>query len=225
MGKKAKKEKFVKEKQQHFNLRALTKKQDKLIDAIYHNYITISTGVAGTGKTFIPTVIAAKALSTGQIDKIVLTRPNVPNGRSLGFRKGTLYEKLEEWFKEIFDILNDCMGANAVDCSLRNGGIELVPFESMRGRSFKDAFIILDEAQNTEVSEMEMFTTRIGEDTTTLINGDMKQSDLRRDSGLKRVCELVEREALPVPIIDFKLEDVVRSEVCKMWIEAWEKQK
>lgn len=225
MPKKSKAQKFRESKQQEFNLKPLTNKQEKLIKAVYDNPLTITTGVAGTGKTFVPTVIAARSLALGEIDSIILTRPNVPNGRSLGFRPGTLFEKMEEWFTEIFDILSDLLGKNSIDCYLRNGGIKLVPFESMRGRSFNNSFVLLDEAQNTEIPEMEMFTTRLGENTVTLINGDIKQSDLKKDSGLKQVCTMVRENGLPVPIIEFGIDDVVRSDLCKMWIEVWEKYK
>jgi phosphate starvation-inducible PhoH-like protein len=114
------------------------------------------------------------------------------------------------------------IGTAAFEIALKHGDIEMVPFEVMRGRSWKDAFILLDEAQNATPAEMKMFLTRIGEDCTTVINGDVGQCDLRATSGLSTVVHLIKSKLLPVPIIEFTPEDIVRSSLCEMWVRAFE---
>jgi phosphate starvation-inducible protein PhoH and related proteins len=113
------------------------------------------------------------------------------------------------------------MGRGAYETALKNGNIEIVPFEVMRGRSFSDAFILLDEAQNTTPEEIKMFLTRQGEDTRVVINGDIAQSDLKSSSGLKKIIHIIKAHGLPVPIIEFGIEDIVRSGMCAMWVKAF----
>lgn len=189
--------------------------------SILSNQMTITTGYAGTGKTYVSTVLAADLWRAGTVRKIILTRPNVASGEKLGYRPGDLQEKLLEWFAEILLILRERVGRNVVDLALKHGDIEMVPFESMRGRSFNDAFIILDEAQNTTVKEMMMFTTRLGEGSKTVVNGDTRQSDLKTDSGLKALVRLVRQRAMPVEIIEFGVSDIVRSGLCKEFVLGW----
>ena len=104
---------------------------------------------------------------------------------------------------------------------MKNGDIEVIPFEVMRGRTWKDAFVLLDEAQNTSGVEMKMFLTRIGENCLTVINGDVAQCDLERDSGLRMAIDLIRRKDLPVPVVEFSVDDVVRSGICAMWVRAF----
>lgn len=221
--KRVKKQKFVDDHNQKPPLEALTSRQGVLINSITASDMVIVTGYSGTGKTYIPAVMAADRLMAGGsrngINKLILTRPNVASGRSLGYRPGNLEEKMAEWFAEILGVLRQRMGAGAVDSCLRKGVIEMVPFESMRGRTFDDAFIILDEAQNTTPTEMKMFTTRIGQGTTTVVNGDIRQSDLKADSGLTAL-RAVTRD-MDIPHIDFKVGDIVRSDLCREFIEGW----
>jgi phosphate starvation-inducible PhoH-like protein len=115
------------------------------------------------------------------------------------------------------------MGKATFDIAMRKGEIDVVPFEVMKGRTFNDSFIILDEAQNTEPKEMKMFLTRTGENSTVVVNGDIKQTDLRMDSGLKVIIDMVKHQQLDVPIIEFGIEDIVRSDICAMWIKAFDK--
>jgi phosphate starvation-inducible PhoH-like protein len=114
------------------------------------------------------------------------------------------------------------IGSAAFDIALKNGDIELVPFEVMRGRSLKDAFILFDEAQNATLSEMKTFLTRIGEDWTVVVNGDVSQCDLRETSGLHTVHHLIRAKMLPVPVIEFTPDNIVRSGLCEMWVRAFE---
>jgi phosphate starvation-inducible protein PhoH and related proteins len=179
-------------------------------------------GPAGTGKTWIAASHAADLYRSGSIGKIILTRPNVPCGRSLGFFPGTLESKFAPWTVPVTDAIRDRLGKAVYDLAVKNGDIEVVPFEVMRGRSWRDAFILLDEAQNTSVTEIKMFLTRIGEGCTTVINGDIAQCDLPQGSGLHIAINLVRQRNLPVPVVEFTAEDIVRSGLCAMWVRAFD---
>jgi phosphate starvation-inducible protein PhoH and related proteins len=154
-----------------------------------------------------------------------VTRPTVPCGRSLGYFPGSLEDKFAPWTAPIVEAIKERIGTAAFEIALKNGDVEMVPFEVMRGRSWKDAFILLDEAQNTTAAEMKVFLTRIGEDCTVVVNGDVSQSDLRETSGLRTVIHLIKSRLLPVPVIEFTVDDIVRSGVCEMWVRAFEDAK
>ena len=216
------KEKFMEERHSRPQLQPKTEMQKRYIEAITNFTQTISLGCAGTGKTYIASTMAAALYMQGKVNKIILTRPNVPSSRSLGSFPGTLEEKMAPWAAPVVEVLRNYMGG-AYENAVRNGAIIVAPFETMRGSSFKDAFVIMDEAQNTTPEEMKMFTTRIGENCHIVINGDIKQSDIRTASGLSTIIELAQRFNLPVPVIEFTINDVVRSPECKMWIEAFDK--
>lgn len=213
-------EKFQRERKQE-PLKALTRTQGEYIERLYDSEQIVVMGPAGTGKTYIAGCRAADLLRNKQVSKVIITRPNVPGGRSLGFFPGTLEEKIAPWVAPLVSAISDRMGQGAFDIALKNGDIEIVPFEVMRGRSFKDAFIILDEAQNTTVDEIKMFLTRIGEDCQVVINGDVAQSDLKETSGLRRMIHLIKNQGLPVPIVEFTMDDIVRSNICAMWVRAF----
>ena len=157
---------------------AMNSKQAEYLGYLRSHPQVFVLGPAGTGKTWIAASYAADLYRGGVIKKIILTRPNVPCGRSLGYFPGTLEEKFAPWAVPITDIIRDRLGSAVFDIAKRNGNIEVVPFEVMRGRSWHDAFILLDEAQNTSVMEIKMFLTRIGEDCITVVNGDIAQCDL-----------------------------------------------
>lgn len=203
-------------------LQALNPKQKLYIEAVRNNPTVITLGTAGTGKTFIAASIAAEMLIRHRINKIILTRPMVAVGKSAGLLPGTLDEKLEPWFRPLIDVLVDKMGQPAYDCHRKNGNIEFSSFEQMQGRSFHDAFIILDEAQNCTPFELKMFLTRLGENTKTVIDGDIRQTCLKEASGLKTVVEMVNRYKLPLPMFEFNVDEIVRSDQCAMWIGAFE---
>jgi phosphate starvation-inducible protein PhoH and related proteins len=203
-------------------IKALNATQDEYLDALRTSPQVVVLGPAGTGKTWIAATHAADLFRQRRIRKIILTRPNVPSGRSLGFFPGSLEEKFGPWAAPVIEAIKERIGAAAFDIAVKNGDIEMVPFEVMRGRSWRDAFILLDEAQNATPSEMKTFLTRIGEDCTVVINGDVSQCDLRETSGLRTVIHLIKSQMLPVPIVEFTLNDIVRSGVCEMWVRAFE---
>jgi phosphate starvation-inducible protein PhoH and related proteins len=200
---------------------ALNPKQDLYIKAIKNHDQTVVCGFSGTGKTYIAATYAANLYLTKKIDKIVLTRPNISVGKDLGYIPGTLNEKFTPWAAPVLDVLKDHLGDGVLETGIKNGNIELAPLSTMRGRSFDNSFVILDEAQNTSVSEIKMFLTRIGQNTKVVINGDVKQSDINNQSGLAKIIHLIKKYNMDIPVIEFDIEDIVRSEACKNWIIAF----
>jgi len=203
-------------------IKALNPTQTDYLEALHHAPQVIVLGPAGTGKTWIAATYAADLYRNRRIDKIILSRPNVPCGRSLGFFPGSLEDKFAPWAAPLTEAIKECIGKAAYAIALKSGGIELVPFEVMRGRSWKNAFVLLDEAQNATLAEIKTFLTRVGEDCTVVINGDVTQCDLVKDSGLRTVIEMIDRQNLPVPVIEFTRADIVRSGICAMWVDAFE---
>ena len=207
------------------SLKALNDNQKHYIKALNDFDQVIVCGFSGTGKTYIAATVAANMYAQKQIDKIILTRPNVSVGKDLGYFPGTLEEKFAPWAMPILDVLIEQLGKAVVETAIKNGNIETAPLSTMRGRSLKNAFIILDEGQNTTVPERKMFLTRIGQNCKVVINGDVKQTDIRGQSGLSKVIQLAKDYKLPVPVIEFGVDDIVRSDICKQWIIAFEKGK
>jgi phosphate starvation-inducible protein PhoH and related proteins len=206
-------------------IKPLTATQADYLDALRSSPQTVVLGPAGTGKTWIAATYAADLYRHQQISKIIITRPNVPCGRSLGFFPGSLRDKFAPWASPVVQAIKERIGQSAYEIALKNDGIEMVPFEVMRGRSWRDAFVLLDEAQNATAAELKTFLTRIGEDCTVVINGDVSQCDLGEASGLRTVLNLIRAKKLPVPVIEFTLSDVVRSGLCAMWVRAFEEAK
>ena len=203
-------------------IQPLTDRQAEYLEALGRSPQVIVLGPAGTGKTFIAGTRAADQLRQRRIAKVVITRPNVPSGRSLGFFPGTLEEKIAPWVAPLTEAMKERMGAGAFEIALKAGDIEIVPFEVMRGRTFKNCLVILDEAQNTTTNEIKMFLTRIGDDCQVIINGDVSQTDLRETSGLRTVIHLVKSRMMPIPIVEFTRADIVRSGICAEWVAAFE---
>ncbi len=202
-------------------IRALNATQELYLEALGSSPQTVVMGPAGTGKTWLAATKAADLYRERRISRIVLTRPNVPGGRGLGYLPGTLEEKFAPWAAPLVEAIKERMGAGAYEIAVKNGDIEMVPFEVMRGRSWKDCFVLLDEAQNATAHEMKLFLTRIGEDCRVVINGDVSQCDLKEGSGLATVVELIRANDMPVPIVEFGLDDIVRSGICAMWVRAF----
>ncbi|GJE56159.1 MULTISPECIES: PhoH family protein [Methylobacterium] len=206
-------------------IQPLTDRQGEYLDALAVSQQVIVLGPAGTGKTYIAGTRAADLLRQRRIAKVIITRPNVASGRSLGFFPGSLEEKIAPWVAPLTETMKERMGAAAFEIALKTGDIEIVPFEVMRGRTFKNCLVILDEAQNTTVAEIKMFLTRIGDECQVIINGDVSQTDLRETSGLRTVIHLVKSRLMNIPIVEFTLDDIVRSGACAEWVRAFEEAK
>ena len=201
-----------------------TEIQAKLIKAINTSQQVLILGPAGTGKTYVTATCAADLYTLKEIDKIVITRPHVAVGKDIGFLPGTLEEKAQPWALPVLDVLVKHLGRGAVDTALKAGNIEVATLALMRGRSFDNAFIIVDEAQNIEVAEIKMLLTRVGEGSTIVMNGDIQQSDLKGTSGLAKVIHLSKKHMLDVPVIEFGVDDIVRSGICAEWVKVFMKE-
>ena len=202
-----------------------TEHQGDLINAIKSSCQVIVFGPAGTGKTYVTATMAADLYTTKQIDKIVITRPMVSVGKEIGILPGDLGEKVAPWALPVLDVLNKHLGKGAVETGIKNGNIEMAPLALMRGRSFDDAFIICDEAQNITTHELKMLLTRVGEGSTIVLNGDIMQTDLKDGDGLTKITHLAKKHMLPIPIIEFDLDDIVRSGICEQWVRVFYKEK
>ncbi|MBM6595560.1 PhoH family protein [Microvirga pudoricolor] len=202
-------------------IRPLTEKQADYLEALEASDQVIALGVAGTGKTFIAATFAADQYRQRKIRKIILTKPNAPAGRSYGFLPGTIEEKTAPWVLGMTEAIKERIGAGAFDIAMKNGDIEVVPFETMRGRTFKDAFVLLSESQNCTVDEIKLFLSRIGDDCKVVLDGDLGQKDIKESSGLATAIHLIKKDCLPVPIIEFDLGDIVRSGICAMWVKSF----
>lgn len=203
-------------------LQAKNSAQKAYIQAIQNHALTFGIGPAGTGKSYCAGALAAEALESGRIERIILTRPAVEAGENLGFLPGDLDEKFSVYIDAFRDILNERLGAGTVDYCLRHGRIVAAPLAFMRGKTFNSkTFVILDEAQNCTPAQMKMFLTRIGEDCKVVINGDIQQSDIRGPNGL---ADAVARLGhLPnVYVHAFKRDDIVRSGLVRDIIDCYE---
>ena len=201
-----------------------TEKQKELLDALKASSQVFILGPAGTGKTYVTATYAADLYTTKEIDKIVITRPHVAVGKELGFLKGDLEEKTKPWALPVLDVLEKHLGKGVVETGIKNGNIEMAPLALMRGRSFDNAFIIVDESQNITTHELKMLLTRVGEGTTIVLNGDSQQSDLKETDGLSKVIHLAKKHMLPVPVIEFGIDDIIRSDICAQWVKVFMKE-
>ena len=201
-----------------------TNTQGDLISALTNSNQVFILGPAGTGKTYVTATFAADLYITKEIDKIVITRPHVTVGKDIGYLPGTLEEKTYPWALPVLDVLIKHLGKGAVETGIKNGNIEMAPLALMRGRSFDNSFIIVDETQNITTHELKMLLTRVGEGSKIVLNGDVQQSDLPNGDGLSKVIHLAKKHMLPVPVIEFGIDDIVRSDICAQWVKIFLKE-
>ena len=203
-------------------IKAHTINQIKIVDAFINNDMVFAIGPAGTGKTYTGIAVAVKALKDKVVKKIILTRPAVEAGESLGFLPGDMKEKLDPYMQPLYDALKEMIETDRLDDYLKRGIIEIAPLAYMRGRTLDNAFVILDEGQNTTHNQMKMFLTRMGVNAKFMINGDPGQIDLPRRvmSGLKE-ANLVLKNVEGIKMIYLDDSDVIRHQVVKRIIEAY----
>lgn len=199
--------------------------QKEFVDNMLKKDVTFAIGPAGTGKTFLSVAYAVQLLKNNKIKKIILTRPAVEAGESLGFLPGDLKEKVDPYLRPLYDALNDMLGSEMTERYLENGVIEIAPLAYMRGRTLNDAFVILDEAQNSTSSQIKMFLTRLGFNSKMVINGDVTQIDLKdsHDSGLLSAFKILEK-IQDLAFIKLTSKDVVRHPLVQKIIDAYEDQ-
>ncbi len=205
-------------------IRAKTLNQKRYVDAIDTNTIVFGIGPAGTGKTYLAVAKAVQALQAKRVNRIVLTRPAVEAGEKLGFLPGTLSEKIDPYLRPLYDALHDMIDPDSIPRLITSGTIEVAPLAYMRGRTLNDAFIILDEAQNTSAEQMKMFLTRLGFGSTIVVTGDVTQVDLPGgvQSGLRVISDILEGLD-DVAFCRLTSNDVVRHKLVGRIVEAYER--
>ncbi|MEG1710375.1 MAG: PhoH family protein [Clostridia bacterium] len=205
-------------------IKSKTVGQKKYVDAMKKNTITFSIGPAGTGKTYLAVAMAVTAFKNKDVEKIILTRPAVEAGEKLGFLPGDLQEKVNPYLRPLYDALSEMFGMETYQKLLEKGAIEIAPLAYMRGRTLSNAYIILDEAQNTTHEQMKMFLTRLGEGSKMVVTGDLTQTDLPYDkqSGLKH-ASMILKEVENIAICYFTEKDVVRHPLVQAIVKAYEK--
>jgi phosphate starvation-inducible PhoH-like protein len=208
-----------------FHIQPKNQKQETLLKSIRLHPLVCAIGPAGTGKTYCSAMQAANLFLQGGYRKIVLTRANVPTGRSLGFFPGTVEEKLAPWLAPIVNVLKKAFGESHYQNLVAMGRIELQPLETIRGMSYEDAIIMVDEAQNLNMEEIKAITTRLGEGSKLVLMGDQSQSDVENGKSLIRFVELCKRSDIEVPIIEFGVDDIVRSDIVGQLVRMFLKEK
>ena len=206
------------------HIQAKSAGQQNYIEKMRRNVVTFGVGVAGTGKTFLAVALAAYYLRVKEVRKIILTRPAVEAGERLGFLPGDMTEKLDPYLRPLYDALKEILGLDMYQKFSNRGVIEIAPLAYMRGRTLNDAFIILDEAQNTTSNQMKMFLTRLGFNSRMVVTGDLSQIDLPRGvkSGLAEAVEIL-KSVKGVGIAELNSADVVRHEVVSRIVDAYAK--
>jgi phosphate starvation-inducible PhoH-like protein len=208
-----------------FHIQPKNKKQQALLEAIRHYPITVTIGCAGTGKTYCSTSQVASLFLRGGYDRIVLSRANVGVGKSIGAFPGTVQEKLTPWLLPIISVLEKSFGKHHYEYLLSKGTIEMQPLETIRGRSYEDSLIIVDECQNLTIDELKAITTRIGENSKMILCGDPAQSDVNNGGGIERFVKLCAANSIEIPIIRFNSDDVVRSDIVGQLIKMFENER
>lgn len=201
-------------------LEAKTEAQGHYLISMESNQLTFGVGPAGTGKTYVCTRYAADLLQNRQVDRIIVTRPAVEAGEGLGFLPGTIHEKFAPYFAPFRAVLDEVFGSSHVDNMIKLGKIEIQPLEYIRGLTFDNCVVILDEAQNTTPGQMKLFLSRIGEYSKVIVNGDISQQDIPGQSGLADAMDRLEG-VKSVEIVEFDEDDIVRSGLCKEIIKRY----
>jgi len=204
------------------NFAPKTQVQAELFHELKHNNLIVALGCAGTGKTFTVASQAAIWLVGGHIDRVVLARANVPTGKSLGAIPGTLEEKLEPWVLPMTDVLRSQMGRAYYEHAVSKGKIEVVALETIRGRSFDNAMILIDEAQQLNMDEIKAITTRIGENSVLVLMGDPTQTDRKGVTGFGQYIRLLDKYDLTgTSVVEFEMDDIVRSDTCAQMVKMF----
>lgn len=208
-----------------FHVQPKNLKQQWLLDSIRDYPITVTIGCAGTGKTYCSSSMVASMFLTGKYDKIILTRANVATGKSLGHFPGTVQEKMAPWLLPITSVLEGCFGKGFYGYLVSKETIEIQPLETIRGRSYENSLVIVDEAQNLTMDEIKAITTRLGENSKMVLCGDPDQNDLGKESALKRFAEICKKHDIDIPIIEFGVDDIVRSDIVARIVRMLMKEK
>lgn len=205
-------------------IRAKSKNQKKLVDSAEDHDLMFAVGPAGSGKTYTAIALAVRALKEKEVKRIILTRPAVEAGEKLGFLPGDMKEKLDPYLQPLYDALNDMIPAGQLAKYMEEGTVQIAPLAFMRGRTLDNAFVILDEAQNTTLSQIKMFLTRMGPTAKFIVTGDLTQIDLPRstDSGLPKALDML-KKVKGIAIVNFDEGDIIRHRLVKEIVAAFKK--
>ncbi|MBQ4126937.1 MAG: PhoH family protein, partial [Alistipes sp.] len=206
-------------------IRARTVNQRRLVELYENNDLLFAVGPAGSGKTYTAIALAVRALKDRTVRRVILTRPAVEAGEKLGFLPGDMKDKLDPYLQPLYDALNDMIPAAKLQRFLEDGTVQIAPLAYMRGRTLDNAFVILDEAQNTTSSQIKMFLTRMGRNAKFIVTGDVTQIDLPRksDSGLMRAMDTL-RGIDGIGMVEFDKRDIVRHHLVKYIVDAFDKR-
>jgi phosphate starvation-inducible PhoH-like protein len=207
-----------------FHVQPKNDKQDNLLTAIRHYPITVTIGCAGTGKTYCSSSMVASLFLTGKYDKIILSRANVATGKSLGHFPGTIADKMAPWLMPITSVLENRFGKTKYDYLVSKKTIQMQPLETIRGRSFENSLVIIDESQNLTFDEIKAITTRLGENSKMILSGDASQSDVSNGNGITKFTKLCDKNNIQIPVIEFTVDDVVRSDIVGALVKMFVKE-
>lgn len=207
-----------------FHIQPKNNTQQYLLDCIDNSTMTVCIGPAGTGKTYCAGMKTAQLYLKGKFDNIVLTRANIPTGKSLGYFPGTVEEKMEPWLRPITNVLKDGLGKGRYEYMTSKEQIIVQPIETIRGNSFDYSIVIVDEAQNLSLEEIKAITTRIGEYSKLILLGDPAQSDIRDGNDLLHFVAMCDNYGIDVPIVRFTVNDIVRSDIVAQLVKMFVKE-
>ena len=208
-----------------FHIQPKTHNQQLLLDAIESFPIVVTLGAAGVGKTYCAASKVAQLYLTGKYDNIILTRSNVPTGRSLGFFPGDIKEKLTPWLLPLISVLEKQLGKTKYEYILAKNILQLQPLETIRGRSFENSLVLVDECQNLTIEELKAISTRLGENSKMVLMGDSSQSDINSGKDILKFVNICRKYNIEIPIVEFTVEDIVRSDIVGQLVKAFIKEK
>jgi phosphate starvation-inducible PhoH-like protein len=208
-----------------FHIQPKTLNQQLLLDAIDEFPITVTLGAAGVGKTYCAASKVAQLYLTGKYDTIILTRSNVPTGRSLGFFPGDIKEKLTPWLLPLISVLEKQLGKTKYEYIAAKEILQLQPLETIRGRSFENSLVLVDECQNLTIEELKAITTRLGENSKMVLMGDSSQSDINSGKDILKFVNICRKHNIEIPIVEFTVDDIVRSDIVGQLVKAFIKEK
>jgi len=216
---------LIQRSERSFHIQPKTPNQQLLLDAIHKFPITVTLGAAGVGKTYCAASKVAQLFLTGKYDHIILTRSNVPTGRSLGFFPGNVNEKLTPWLLPLISVLEKQLGKTKYEYIEAKNILQLQPLETIRGRSFENSLVLVDECQNLTIEELKAITTRLGENSKMVLMGDSTQSDINSGNEILKFCKICKKHNIDIPIVEFTVDDIVRSDIVGQLVRAFIKEK
>lgn len=217
-------ERIAKE-ERSFHIQPKTINQQLLLEAIEEFPIVVTLGAAGVGKTYCAASKVAQLYLTGKYDTIILTRSNVPTGRSLGFFPGDIKEKLTPWLMPMISVLEKQIGKTKYEYIVSKDILQMQPLETIRGRSFENSLVLVDECQNLTIEELKAITTRLGENSKMVLMGDSSQSDINSGKDILKFVSICRKHNIEIPIVEFTVEDIVRSDIVGQLVKAFIKEK